>query len=63
MLFGMVGLEVVGGDKRMFANCLMNSLYSVGEVVVALLMWWIQDFRLLLRVFGVVKLTNVLYLW
>lgn len=56
-------LENVGGDKRILANCWMNTLYSVGEVVVALVMWWAQDFRMLLRIISGVKLFNLLYLW
>uniref|UniRef100_A0A1B6F9N5 Major facilitator superfamily (MFS) profile domain-containing protein n=1 Tax=Cuerna arida TaxID=1464854 RepID=A0A1B6F9N5_9HEMI len=58
-----LAIEMVGGEKRMFANCMMNTLYSMGEVVVALIMWWVQDFRVLLRFVGAIKLVNILYLW
>ncbi|KAG8310295.1 hypothetical protein J6590_067064 [Homalodisca vitripennis] len=57
-----LAIEMVGGDKRMFANCLMNTLYSLGEVVVAIIMWWVQDYRVLLRFIGAIKLVNILYL-
>ncbi|XP_054271478.1 organic cation transporter protein-like isoform X1 [Macrosteles quadrilineatus] len=58
-----LAIEIVGGDKRIFANCLMNTLYSLGEVIVALIMWWVQDFRILLRVIAGIKLANLLYMW
>lgn len=58
-----LGLEIVGPKRRTLASMLMNCFFSIGEAILGVVWWYIEDWRLLLRVMYSPGLLFVFYIW
>ncbi|XP_066993627.2 solute carrier family 22 member 2 [Anabrus simplex] len=51
VLFGaafVIAMELVGPEKRVLGGVIINGLDAVGEVLMGLIAWWVQDWKVLL---------------
>ncbi|XP_054271337.1 solute carrier family 22 member 4-like [Macrosteles quadrilineatus] len=58
-----LGLEILAPQKRLLGSLLINVYFALGEVVLALVMWAMADWRLMLRVLYIPSLLLVLMHW
>lgn len=47
----LAGLETLAPSKRLLGSMLISLYFPLGEMLLALVMWLVQDWRILLRVF------------
>lgn len=47
----LAGLETLAPSKRLLGSMLISLYFPLGEMLLALVMWLVQDWRTLLRVF------------
>ncbi|XP_054272511.1 organic cation/carnitine transporter 2-like [Macrosteles quadrilineatus] len=58
-----LGLETLAPKKRLLGSLLICVYFALGEVVLALVMWAMADWRLMLRALYIPSLLLVLILW
>nr|XP_018905230.1 PREDICTED: solute carrier family 22 member 4-like isoform X1 [Bemisia tabaci]XP_018905231.1 PREDICTED: solute carrier family 22 member 4-like isoform X2 [Bemisia tabaci] len=58
-----IGLELVGASKRTLFSTILCCFFPIGEVVIGLVMWWLQDWRSFLLAIYVPGLFIVSYFW
>ncbi|KAL9908318.1 organic cation transporter protein isoform X2 [Glossina fuscipes] len=58
-----IGIELVGPQKRVLACCLITVFYALGEILLALFAKYYQNWRILLRILYGPTLALVAYFW
>lgn len=58
-----VGIELVGPKRRVIACSLITIFYAIGEMLLALVAKYFQNWRILLRIMYVPALVLVVYFW
>ncbi|CAH2087180.1 unnamed protein product [Euphydryas editha] len=58
-----IAMELVGPKGRVFGNTLINGVYVMGLISLALFSWWLQSWRNLLRLIYTPALFVVSYYW
>ncbi|XP_066909702.1 organic cation transporter protein [Halyomorpha halys] len=58
-----LGIEFTGPSKRAFGGALLSCYYSVGEMILGLIVWLEDDWRTYLRIIYLPGLILVLYFW
>lgn len=56
-------MELVGPKGRVFGNTLINAVYVLGLITLSSLSWWLQSWRVLLRVIYAPACLVLSYLW
>lgn len=56
-----LGIELVGPNKRVIACCFLTIFYAVGEIILGLAAMYISNWRVLLRVLYIPALVHVFY--
>ncbi|XP_037937244.1 solute carrier family 22 member 3 isoform X2 [Teleopsis dalmanni] len=58
-----VGIELVGPKKRVIACSLITIFYAIGEIILALVAKYYQNWRIMLRILYIPALVHILYFW
>nr|XP_018911326.1 PREDICTED: organic cation transporter protein-like [Bemisia tabaci] len=58
-----IGLELVGPSKRVLSSTILSCFFPIGEVLMGLVMWWLQDWRSFLLAVYLPGLFFVSYFW
>ncbi|XP_063221592.1 organic cation transporter protein-like isoform X4 [Bacillus rossius redtenbacheri] len=58
-----LGMELVGPDKRVLAGTVISVFYAVGEALLGALAMWLRSWRLLLRTTYLPALVFISYIW
>lgn len=56
-------MELVGPKGRVFGNTLINAVYVLGLMTLSGLSWWLQDWRMLIRIIYAPAFLGFTYLW
>ncbi|KPJ03083.1 Organic cation transporter protein [Papilio xuthus] len=60
---GGLAMELVGPKGRVFGNTLINAVYVLGLMSLSGLSWWLQDWRLQIRIIYAPAFLGFTYLW
>ncbi|XP_013174146.1 PREDICTED: organic cation transporter protein-like [Papilio xuthus] len=58
-----LAMELVGPKGRVFGNTLINAVYVLGLMSLSGLSWWLQDWRLQIRIIYAPAFLGFTYLW
>ncbi|XP_067643249.1 solute carrier family 22 member 4-like isoform X2 [Eurosta solidaginis] len=58
-----IGIELVGPSKRVFACSVITVIYALGEMLLALVAMYFSNWRILLRIFYIPALAIGSYFW
>ena len=56
-----IGVELVGSDKRTFAGFVFQYFFPIGQLVLAVLAFFIRDWRILANVVAAIAVPFLLY--
>ncbi|XP_036325811.1 organic cation transporter protein-like [Rhagoletis pomonella] len=58
-----IGIELVGPSKRVFACSVITIFYAIGEMLLAIVSMYFPNWRIMLRIFYIPSLAIVSYYW
>lgn len=57
------GIEIIGPEKRGIGGAILSSYYSIGEIILGLVVWFVHDWRDYLRILYIPGFFFILYIW
>lgn len=61
--FYFIGVEITGPSKRGLGGAILSCYYSVGEIILGLIVWLEDDWRKYLRIIYIPGFILVTYFW